>query len=59
VFGREHPVDAGAAVVALVFPGGDLGNEACAAFDAAVEALARRTPISISTMLSQLACLGV
>jgi hypothetical protein len=45
--------------IALAFSGGDLGDEAFAIADAAVEALACSTPISISTMLGQLACLGV
>ena len=39
-FGCEHPVDASAGGVALLFPGGGLGDETGVAFDAAVEALA-------------------
>src|SRR3954447_10006923 len=38
--GCEHPGDAGAGGVALLFPGGNFGDEAVARADAAVEALA-------------------
>jgi len=57
--GCEHPFDARPRSVALALPGGDFGGEAVAFADAAIEDWPRRTPISISTMLSQLACLGV
>ena len=38
--GREHPVDAGAASVALGLPSIDFADETLAGFDALVEALA-------------------
>jgi hypothetical protein len=41
----------------FLFPCGDLGDKTVVFTDATIEALARQNPIS--TMLSQLACLGV
>jgi hypothetical protein len=57
--GCEHPFDAGGSGVSLSFPRGDFANGAFRVVDSAVQALTAHTPISISTMLSQLACLGV
>jgi hypothetical protein len=58
LLGCEHPFDAGTGSIALALPGGDLGDELLEALAASIEALPANTPISISTMLSQLACLG-
>jgi len=52
----EHPVDVGGTFVSSLFPGGDFGFEDVSA---RFRYWPRRTPISISTMLSQLACFGV
>jgi hypothetical protein len=43
--------------IAAFLPGGDLGDKPGVTVDAAIEALACQTPISISTIFSQLACL--
>jgi hypothetical protein len=57
--GCEHPSDAGPGSVSLSLPSSDFALEPRWVVDAAVEALAAQPPISISTILSQLACLGV
>src|SRR5688500_14473133 len=56
--GGEHPGDAGALGVAPALPGGNLGLEALAPPMRRSRHWDRSTPISISTMFSQLACLG-
>src|SRR6186997_2166660 len=57
--GGEHPLHAGAGGVALLLPGLYLGEQPFAFADTPVEALGAQDAISISTMLSQLACFGV
>jgi hypothetical protein len=51
--GCEHPFDAGSGCISLSLPSGDFRHQAFAIVDAP-----RSTPISISTIFNQLACLG-
>ena len=59
LLGREHPFHVCAGEIALALAGGDLALEFLAVVDAPSRHWRLSTPISISTMLSQLACLGV
>jgi hypothetical protein len=55
--GYEVPIGLGVVCIAVVFPGGDLVDEALLVGNAAVETLG--TPSSDSARSSQLPCLGV
>ena len=59
VLARKAPGDATVLGIASLLPGGNFGREGSPVLETSSETLALQIPISISAMLSQLACLGV